>query len=235
MDTPPVLVAELNSGCIINPAAGDYELRAFCQVGEGEVTLVVDEETVGEWESCEATSCCQDIIDAGYTNLNLKIVATGTEWSQASGSWVIPISLFGNGCSGFRTKSASPITYPYDAGVATATWTTYTTEYQTYFGFSSAWINFSPGVGVVASISLAVQFVKINPSDLNLLRLGGGAGLFTGNIEGTGQCLLRASRSTSNTTKGLSGNVIGPDPYPGTTISWPDPPPGTLTASAWFT
>jgi len=60
MDVPPVLVAELLAGCICDPEAGDYELRVFCRVGDGEVTFVVDEDTVpGDWD-------CDGVCDCSY-------------------------------------------------------------------------------------------------------------------------------------------------------------------------
>jgi hypothetical protein len=100
MDTPPVLVVEAVSGCICDPTPGDYELRVFCQVGEGEVTFVVDEDTVpGDWDCTLICKCdCEELQEAGYTGLRVSVTTNADVWDEADGTYFFP---FGDGCSGF--------------------------------------------------------------------------------------------------------------------------------------
>jgi hypothetical protein len=87
MDEPPVLVSESLASCICDPEPGDYELRVFCRVGDGEITLVVDEDTVpDDWE-CFEVCPCDTRIDGQYL---ITIEATGDAWSQLSGTYAFP-------------------------------------------------------------------------------------------------------------------------------------------------
>jgi hypothetical protein len=87
MDEPPMLVAEASGGMLGYPEPGDYELRAFCRVGEGEITLVVANETVGEWDECEPASCCGESTQTVRATATLTIV--GSIWNRWSGTFVL--------------------------------------------------------------------------------------------------------------------------------------------------
>ena len=85
MDEPPVMVAELLAGCICDPEPGDYELRVFCRVGDGEITLVVDEDTVpGDWDCviCSGSGC-----DEWFGRVALVTIIGSGDFSVFNGTY----------------------------------------------------------------------------------------------------------------------------------------------------
>jgi hypothetical protein len=106
---PPVLVDELLAGCICDPEPGDYELRVFCRVGEGEITLVVDEATVpDDWECAGICKCdCEELQELGYTGLEVTFSANASEWNEANGTYFFP---FGSICYGYSNVKGEVVT-----------------------------------------------------------------------------------------------------------------------------
>jgi hypothetical protein len=107
MDELPVLVAELAGGCICDPEPGDYELRVFCRVGDGEIALVVDEDTVpDDWDCVLECGCAY--LDG--KSVEVTITASGI-YSALAGTY---IATFNSSTCGFYLSntvivSSSPI------------------------------------------------------------------------------------------------------------------------------
>jgi hypothetical protein len=236
MDEPPVLVSDQAAGCALNPTAGDYELRAFCRVGDGEITMLVDEETVGTWESCESASCCEDIL-AAFSQLRLTVTATGDEWSDASGTWV-----FNDSCGELVFQWAPSFTGGFYSGVSTITSGGYSESYDTYWKYESVTASFYPGSGVFASVVLRARYIKTFV----------GTPLLSGFLPGTsaintkvsdqlgGSCLIAETQASCEVKVATSGNFLGSGGgssgggSSGATVTVAQPPPGCLLVEARF-
>jgi hypothetical protein len=160
IDDPPVMVSDAaTSGCICDPEPGDYELRVFCSVGDGEITLVVDEDTVpDDWECTLKCKCdCEELQAAGYTGLEVTFSANASEWNEANGTYFFP---FGSVCSGFSQLKGKVVTR---SGVidrphprSDVSWEIGHDSSYIYYGVSCLWtgqiaVNVDISVGVFAS------------------------------------------------------------------------------------